>query len=57
MPVRPGQDAQGNFMRWGAHGAKYYYHGRVAKQAAIAAATRQGRAVHATGWREPRARR
>ena len=29
MPVRPGQDAQGNFMRWGSHGAKYYYHGRV----------------------------
>jgi hypothetical protein len=53
MPVHRGSDAKGSFYQWGGHGKKYRYaagdvHSRTR---AKHAATRQGQAAHAGGYR------
>ena len=53
MPVHRGSDAKGPFYRWGGHGKKYRYTAGdgPGRARAKAAATRQGQAAHAGGYR------
>lgn len=53
MPVRRRQDAKGPYYQWGDHGRKYRYtSGNTAsRERAKHAATRQGQAARARGYR------
>jgi hypothetical protein len=51
MPIRTGKDAKGRFVRWGGHGAKYYFATPAQKLRALQKARRQAAAAHAHGYR------
>ena len=55
MPVHRGRDKNGSFYQWGTR-KKYYYVAGNEKSRNIAKqkATKQGIAVHASGWIEPK---
>lgn len=54
MPVHRSKDKKGCFYQWGNHGKKYYYiiNNKRSMNIAKNKATRQGIAVHASGWME-----
>lgn len=55
MPVRQGKDSHGSYYRWGSR-KKYYYDPKSKRSRDLARqkATKQGIAVHASGWVEYR---
>ena len=56
MPVHAGSDQHGVFFQWGQSGKKYYYNANNEKdkREAFEKASRQARAIYASGWREKR---
>ena len=54
MPVRTGKDKTGCYAIWGSSGRKYYFEcgNEEAKKKAQGKASKQGQAVHASGWKE-----
>jgi len=54
MPVHRRINSQGSFYQWGESGKKYYYisGNNKSRENAKAKATRQGIAIHASGWRQ-----
>lgn len=54
MPVHTGKDKEGCYAQWGGSGKKYYYEcgNEEAERRAINKAEKQGRAAHASGYRE-----
>jgi hypothetical protein len=53
MPVRRGHDSKGPYYEWGGHGRKYRYTpgNKASRERAKRAATRQGQAARARGYR------
>ena len=47
MPLIFGRDKKGNYVKYGKHGAKYYFYDIPSKNRAIRRAGLQARAIHA----------
>jgi hypothetical protein len=45
MPINQSKDSNGNFIRWGLRGKRYYYKTALGKQRAIQRASLQARAI------------